>query len=54
MNFVSISDIILAVEDKIKRILLENSTVPSSTKKVFSEPFNILIKPGLRKVINGI
>ena len=43
-----------AVEVKIKRQLLENSTVPSSTKKNFSKsPFTLII-PGLRKVIKEI
>ena len=41
-------------EDNITRVLLENSTVPSSTKYLLSLLPSILAIPGLRKVMSGI
>ena len=48
-------DLIQMIEDdKIIRVLSENSTVPSSTKYLLSLLPSILAIPGLRKVMIGI
>ena len=46
-SFLSIVFNSFAVDVRIKRLLFENSTVPSSTKKFFSVSSVILIMPGL-------